>query len=380
MDYQGRARENKRNSDDCQTRRLQLALHEKYFFREDFSRKGAKAQSAAAFLKGVSLRLCAFAGEIFSVERIFRAKPQRLKNYSILSLTVVVLVLSSTRSSQVQEPPTTSRPEQQQGPSKPASKFLKAKNPIANRYIVVLNDDVVSDKASLEVRRAGVTAIANSHTQTYGGKADRIYETVLKGYEVELPNEAAAIAISKLPQVKWVEEHSLGGFGVVPPFCEPPKSVCRGKTVAVSLLERPYGRKLYGRRIAYLPGGISQRARLVIRGRDEFNELWNKIMINNISNKPPLPEVDFSREMIIVAAMGHQPNIYEILIDSACEVDNQLEVLVRITKFDWCGLMAGLLPEPVDIVRLPKTDLPVVFRETELSCDCNGLVRPAGKD
>jgi hypothetical protein len=36
------------------------ALHEKYR-EEDFSRKGAKAQSAAAFLKGVSLRLCAFA-------------------------------------------------------------------------------------------------------------------------------------------------------------------------------------------------------------------------------------------------------------------------------------------------------------------------------
>src|SRR5215207_5234717 len=98
---------------------------------------------------------------------------QRLKNYSILSLTVVVLVLSTSSSSQMQEPPATSRSEQQQGPSKPASKFLKAKNPVANRYIVVLNDDVVSDNAPLEVRRAGVTAIANGHTKTYGGKVDR---------------------------------------------------------------------------------------------------------------------------------------------------------------------------------------------------------------
>src|SRR5215217_895679 len=156
---------------------------------------------------------------------------QRLKNYSILSLTIAILVLSSVRYSQMQEP---------------ASKFVKAKNPIPNRYIVVLNDDVVSDNAPLEVRRAGVTAIANSHAQTYGGKADRIYETTLKGYEIELPNEAAAIAISNLPQVKWVEEHSLGGFGVVPPFIEPsntPKLICQGKAVAVSLLERPYGFK-----------------------------------------------------------------------------------------------------------------------------------------
>jgi hypothetical protein len=46
-----------------------------------FSRKGAKAQSAAAFLKVffAPLRLCAFAGEIFSVERTFRAKSKGKK-------------------------------------------------------------------------------------------------------------------------------------------------------------------------------------------------------------------------------------------------------------------------------------------------------------
>jgi hypothetical protein len=302
---------------------------------------------------------------------------QRLKNYSIVSLTITILVLSSTRSSQMQEPPTTSRPEQQQGPSKPASKFVKAKNPIANRYIVVLNDDVVSDNAPLEVRRARVTAIANRHAQTYGGKVDYIYETALKGYAIELPNEAAAIAISNLPQVKWVEEDSVSNLGLGVVMQKAPEVVCRGKSVPVSLLERPFGMKLYGRRTPYLNGGISQRTRLVIRDRAEFNELWQQIT-RITSDKPPLPEVDFSREMIIVVAMGQQPSRYEIIIDSACEVENQLEVLVRSTKFLPCGLQTGLPPETVDIVRLPKTDLPVVFRETEVTSDCRGLLRPAG--
>ena len=143
---------------------------------------------------------------------------QRLKNYSILSLTIAILVFPSTTSSQMQEPLRTSRPEQQQGSLKPASEFVKAKKPIPNRYIVVLNDDVVSDNAPLEVRRARVTAIANSHAQTYRGKVDYIYETALKGYAIELPNEAAAIAISNLPPVKWVEEDSVGGFDLAPPF------------------------------------------------------------------------------------------------------------------------------------------------------------------
>ena len=306
---------------------------------------------------------------------------QRLKKYSIWSLTIAILVLASTTSSQMQEPPKPSLPEHQQRSPKPTKKFVRAKNPIANRYVVVLNDDVVSDYAPIDVRRAGVTAIANSHAQTYGGKVDRIYETTLKGYAVELPNEAAAIAISNLPQVKWVEEHSLGGFGVVPPFPEPlktPVSVCRGKIVAVAQLERPYGLKLYGRRTSYLNGGISEHARLIIRDRDRFNELWDHIMRAVSSDKPPLPEVDFSREMLIVAAMGPKSSLYEIIIDSACEVDNQLEVLVRSAKFLPCGLYAGVFPQTVDIVRFPKTDLPVIFRETEVTIECKGLLGPVG--
>ena len=290
---------------------------------------------------------------------------QRLKN-SVLSLTIAFLVFPSTTASQMQEPPTNSRPEQQ-----PASKFLKSQNRIANRYIVVLNDDVVSDKEPLEVRRARVTAIANSHAQTYGGKADYIYETALKGYAIELPNEAAAIAISNLPEVRWVEEDSMLEIfhGV-----KAPPSACRGKTVAVSVMEPPYGVKPpHGQRISFLQFGMSQRARLVVRDREKFNDLWNQIM-RVMWEKRALPEVDFSREMIIVAAMGQQPSPYQIIIDSACEVDNRLEVLVRSTKVN-CAY-AGLLPETVDIVRLPKTDLPVVFRETEVTVDCKGLPRP----
>jgi hypothetical protein len=80
--------------------------------------------------------------------------------------------------------------------------------------------------------------------------------------------------------------------------------------------------------------------------------------------------------MIVVAAMGQQPSSgYEILIEGACEVDNQLEILVRSTNFLKCGLQLGIVTAPVDIVRLPKTDLPVVFRETEVTSDCKEFLR-----
>ena len=140
------------------------------------------------------------------------------KNYAILSLIVTLLVFASTASGQKQDPPEPSPKCSPPGQPTPKTKFVKrTTNVIPDRYIVVLCDDVVSDDAPLEVRRAGVTAIAERHAQTYGGKFDYVYETALKGYAINLPNEDAAIEISKLPEVRWVEQDSNLSLGVVSP-------------------------------------------------------------------------------------------------------------------------------------------------------------------
>ena len=97
----------------------------------------------------------------------------------------------------------------------PRTKFFRTTNVIPNRYIVVLNDDVAPDYLSREVRLERVTAIAQRHAQAHNGKYDYIYETALKGYAIELPSEAAAIAISELPEVKFVEQDALGWAGGV---------------------------------------------------------------------------------------------------------------------------------------------------------------------
>ena len=107
-----------------------------------------------------------------------------------------------------------SRPRPVERSLVPPTKFVKVQNAIPNRYIVVLNDDVVSSDAPLNVRREQVTAIANAHAQAHFGKVGFIYETALKGYSIELPNEAAAIAISQDSQVKWVEEDGSLQVGV----------------------------------------------------------------------------------------------------------------------------------------------------------------------
>lgn len=141
---------------------------------------------------------------------------QRLQIYAI-AFVIALLVFPSTASSQTQEPPPESRPEQSPTPSTPPTKFVKHKKVVPNHYIVVLNDDVVSDDEPLEVRRARITEIANNHAQAHHGKVYYIYETALKGYSIVLPDEAAAIAISKLPEVKLVEEDAIGEVGIAMP-------------------------------------------------------------------------------------------------------------------------------------------------------------------
>ncbi len=137
---------------------------------------------------------------------------KRIKN-DLVALSIVALVLFPLPTSgQTQDctpefsPLRTSRPRPEQRSLIPPTKFVKVQNAIPNRYIVVLNDDVVPSDAPLEVRRARITAIANSHAQAHLGRVGFVYETALKGYSIELPNEAAAVALSKNPQVKWVEE------------------------------------------------------------------------------------------------------------------------------------------------------------------------------
>ncbi len=149
---------------------------------------------------------------------------QRLKNIGISILILTLLVLPSTTSSHNQErapvfsPLTTSRPVE---PQRSPTKFVKANKPILNRYIVVLDEDVVPDNVPIEVRRERIAALANSQAQFHGGAVDFIYETALKGYAIELPNEAAARVISNSPRVKWVEEDGYGEWAQAPPNPQP---------------------------------------------------------------------------------------------------------------------------------------------------------------
>ena len=156
--------------------------------------------------------------------------------------------------------------------------------------------------------------------------------------------------------------------------------VCRGKPLPITILPGPkmtavsLPLRFGGTRPPPLPwinSFPSKNAfRLVIRSRDEFSELWKRFLAPVPPGNwvPPMPEVDFSKEMVVVAAMGEKPSSgYMIIIDGACEVDGHVEVFV--SSFDGaCGAQLAVLTSPADAVRIPQTDLPVVFRETQIAC------------
>ena len=162
-----------------------------------------------------------------------------------------------------------------------------------------------------------------------------------------------------------------------------PAPLCRGKVLPIQLLPGP---KMTGPPLPLRFGGTrefprypinsfpSQKPlRLVIKTRPEFSDFWKQFTapIPPSNGIPPPPEVDFAKEMVVVSVMGQRPSSgYWTFIDGACETDGQVEVFVsNVEGGVSCGPAFGVVTYPADAVRLPRTDLPVVFRETQLTCN-----------
>lgn len=118
---------------------------------------------------------------------------------------------------------------------------------------------------------------------------------------------------------------------------------------------------------------ISDSMRVVIRDSDAWKNIWKKMYVGKFcraNEVPPVPEIDFTREMIVLAALGERPTSgYGIVVDKAYEQATKLEIIVRSIS-PRCGGHSQVLTEPIDVVRVPKTDRSVVFREIQAVTEC----------
>lgn len=123
----------------------------------------------------------------------------------------------------------------------------------------------------------------------------------------------------------------------------------------VRLRSEPYSFAFYS--------GLDKPDRIVIRDAVTWQIVWKDVW-RGFSEVPPLPAVDFSREMILVAALGaHSTGGYGIIIDGANEAANGgINVTIRSISPLNC-LVTEAFTQPIDIARLPIRTGRVEFTE-----------------
>jgi hypothetical protein len=116
--------------------------------------------------------------------------------------------------------------------------------------------------------------------------------------------------------------------------------------------------------------GYADSARLVIRNKDEWAQIWSRL-VSNHGPTPATPEIDFSRDVVIVAAMGTRATGgYTIAVSNVAEDGAGLvATVVSTSPGRTCGTTAALTA-PVDIVKVNRLDVPVRFVEQQSVHDC----------
>ena len=116
--------------------------------------------------------------------------------------------------------------------------------------------------------------------------------------------------------------------------------------------------------------GYPDSARLVVKTADEWSKVWSRI-VSNHGPTPPVPEIDFSREMLLVAAMGTRPTGgYSIEIEAVDRDSASITAGVRKrSPGKNCGTISALTA-PVAIVRIPRSEKPVRFVEETIATNC----------
>lgn len=115
--------------------------------------------------------------------------------------------------------------------------------------------------------------------------------------------------------------------------------------------------------------GLESPAREVVRDAGSWGRTWSRL--SGSGSASTAPEVDFAREMALVAAMGRRSTGgYEIRIDSVERTGSGLEVrVVETSPGPTCGT-GQALSSPADVVLVPRSTLPVRWTVRQVVTDC----------
>jgi protease stability complex PrcB-like protein len=119
-----------------------------------------------------------------------------------------------------------------------------------------------------------------------------------------------------------------------------------------------------------LNSGIGSPREEVVRDSAAWHRLWEEIHATT-TPVPDLPQVDFSQDMILVAAMGSQPTGgYDILLTGATQDSAGLTVALLERRPGTECMTTQALTRPLDLAKVPRLDGEVRFVESleETSC------------
>jgi hypothetical protein len=124
--------------------------------------------------------------------------------------------------------------------------------------------------------------------------------------------------------------------------------------------------------VAYLSiSGYDQPSTFVVRDRATWESTWNQIHRRH-SPIPPLPDIDFSAEMVGVAALGGQPNSgYDLVLTNASESGGTVTVEATTRSPAPQCVILPVVTSPVDLARLPRREGPVLFRLIPSTSSCS---------
>lgn len=116
-------------------------------------------------------------------------------------------------------------------------------------------------------------------------------------------------------------------------------------------------------------GGLEAPATLVVRDRDMWQSIW--IQIHRGGFAPPLPEVNFSTDMIVVVALGAKPTSgYAVTVTAASETGRVVTVETDSVSPGPNCVTLQVITYPTDVVRMPRRDGEVGFRITPKVTSC----------
>ena len=119
------------------------------------------------------------------------------------------------------------------------------------------------------------------------------------------------------------------------------------------------------------PDGLfDAAAQQVVRDQAAWQALWTPLHVN-ASPAPPLPAVDFTRDMVVVAAMGTKSHGgYKIAITAAAEDAGKVTVEVTETSPGARCMNAMMMTSPVVVAKLPRRAGDVTFNVVRKIVDC----------